>query len=180
VGAPDGATTDPLIARSAEASIAGPVGPLDLAVRAERTRFSDGNDRTAVQGNARYTVSPHLALLYAGDRLAFGARSALYWTPLLYIAQAGGVELAARRRTGLSVTVRALPGVAWTEEELTFPDSLGGGVGIRRRLAPQLQAGGELLYRSPRWEMAAGLSYGRGRAGDYQQMSATIQMSLKP
>jgi hypothetical protein len=178
IGVPDAA--DPLLARSVAASVAGPAGPLDLGLRYDRTRYSDDNEATSAQGHARYPLSRSLALMYASDYLSFTDRRALYWTPLAYLAQSAGVELATRRHTGLSLAVRALPGFAWTKEQVVFADSLGGGTGIRRRFAPQFTAGAELSYRSARWEMNAGLSYGRGRAGDYQRVAATAGLSLKP
>jgi hypothetical protein len=81
--------------------------------------------------------------------------------------------------------VRALPGLAWSRDVST-PVSL---VTDRRNRAPrpapfvdtralQLTTGGELTWRDPRWEGAAGVTYGRGRTGDYHRVGATLGMRV--
>jgi hypothetical protein len=42
----------------------------------------------------------------------------------------------------------------------------------------QVSAGAEVEYRAPSWETAGAVDYGRGRAGDYQRLGASITVRI--
>ena len=51
---------------------------------------------------------------------------------------------------------------------------------ITRHTAFQFGAGTEVGYRVHGWEGAGALSYGRGRAGDYQRVGASVTLRMVP
>jgi hypothetical protein len=165
----------PLRENSTTASIAGPLARADLALVGQQSRLSDGNVRTIMQLYARYPLAPRLAMIYAGSGIRFSQRSSLYWDPIGYLSNATGLEYAVRRARGLTYAMQVLPGIAWTNESPpgALPSEL-------RRTAAQLSAAGDASYRAESWEAGAGLSYNRGRAGDYQRVGATVQLRLTP
>ena len=176
---------DAITEQSATGMLGGPVGRADVAVSAQQTRLSDGNRRTTMQGYARYPLAPGTNIVYSGTRLAFSDRSTRYWDPISYVAHAVGLEFGSRNYRGFSAVVRALPGLAWTRD-VPAGVSLGS---VSRNRAPrpppfvdtrafQLTTGGELTWRDPRWEGTAGVTYGRGRTGDYRQFGATLGMRV--
>jgi hypothetical protein len=155
-------------------------------VTAQQSRLSDGNTRVTLQGYARYELSPGLYAVYSASRLAFAQRSSRYWDPLDYVAQGAGLEIAARAPYGMSCALTALPGWAWTREMTPASAPVGGRQ--RRVVAPeivnhsafQLMTSGELTWRDPQWVGSMALSYGRGRAGDYQRLAMTITARAYP
>ena len=172
----DAGTGRPLVGRSATATVAGPIGAADLAVSAQRTRLDDDNLRTTLQGYARWGFAPHLHAVYSASVIRFAERSVAYWDPPSYVAHAAGLELASRRPRGVSFALRALPGIARAEEVLRDEELQE--IGVRTRWVPQFSGGGELSYRTQRWELAAGLAYGRGRSGDYERLDSNVQLRL--
>lgn len=165
----------PLRENSTTVSLAGPVARVDLALVGQQTRLSDGNVRTTVQLYARVPLVPHLAMLYAASGIRFSQRSPLYWDPIDYVSNATGLEYAVRRARGFTYAVQVLPGIAWANESspVTFPNEM-------RRTAMQLTGAGDASYRAESWEAGAGLTYNRGRTGDYQRLGATTQLRLTP
>jgi tetratricopeptide (TPR) repeat protein len=159
--------------QSSGISAAGPFGKVDLAGRYQSASLSDGNTRSALQAYARVPARRPLAFVYSASSLSYEQTSLLYWSPERYVAHSGGVEYALRRVRGLSFVARALPGVAWTTER----DSTGARVD---RNAMQLSGGVEASYRTPRWEIGGGLSYGRGRAGGYERFDAMLRARFLP
>jgi len=176
---------DVITEQSATGMLGGPVGQADVAVSAQQTRLSDGNRRTTVEGYARYRLTPGIRIVYSGTRLTFSDRSTRYWDPISYDAHAVGLELGSQHYRGFSAVVRALPGLAWSRDVPTPVPP----INVRRTRAPppppfvdtrafQLTTGGELTWRDPRWEGAAGVTYGQGRAGDYRRLGATLGMRV--
>ena len=175
----------PLTERTTAATLAGPLGGLDVGVSWQRSRISDGNTRLTMQGYARYPLAAHLFALYSGSVVAFAERSSLYWDPKSYVAHGAGLEVALRRTRGLSIAARVLPSFAWSTEAppLSASPLVGGGAtrgALEQRSALQLGGGGEGSYRSDRWEVAGGLSYGRGRAGNYQRLGGSLTVRILP
>src|SRR6185503_10736966 len=169
---------DALLDRGGGLTLGGPLGRLDLAGRWHRSRLSAGNTRMEAQGLLRYPLAPSLYLVYSAGLLEFAERSTLYWDPARYITHGAGIEYAMRRTSGLSFSGRVLPAFASSMEALPLPgaralgaDALRGP--LARHTATELSGGGEMWYRTSRWEAAAAASYGRGRAGDYQRFGAS-------
>jgi hypothetical protein len=133
----------------------------------------------------RYAVVPSLYLVYSAGLVEFAERSTLYWDPARYVTHGAGVEYAVRRTKGLSFSGRVLPAFASSMESLPLPgapalgaDALRGP--LARHTAAELSGSGELGYRTSRWEAAAAASYGRGRAGDYQRVGASLSVRILP
>jgi tetratricopeptide (TPR) repeat protein len=175
------ATGAPLTDDRLTAAIAGPIGAADIALSVGRSHLSDGNRLTTVQAYARYALAPNVYGVYAVTSQGFAERSARYWDPMRYVAHEAGVEFAADRRRGLSWSLRALPGIAASHELATtrvvrgrFDEDT---VLTRAPVhldAVQLELSGDLAWRFAGWEVAAGVGYGRGRAGDYQRLGAIL------
>lgn len=166
----------PLSGRSVTGTVAGPIGAADVAVSGQQTRLGDGNLRTTVQAYARYALRPRVSVLYSASGVRFHERSTAYWDPLRYQAHGVGLELASRRPRGFSFALRAIPGAARAEElqRSVYQEPLD----VVRRWVPQFSGGGEWSWRSQRWELAAGLAYGRGRSGDYERLDTNVQVRL--
>ena len=176
---------DPIIERGITFTLGGPVGKLDAAALWQQSRFSDGNTRLEMQGLVRYPVAPALFVVYAGSAVRYAKRSMLYWDPDRYTSHGAGIEYARRRLRGLSVAVRALPAFASSVEAQALPGAPALGVApargpLEQRTAVQLSGSGDVSFRAARWELAGALSYGRGRAGDYQRYGASIMLRLAP
>jgi hypothetical protein len=78
-----------------------------------------------------------------------------------------------------------LPSYATSDEAsfvtpATAGDPTAGRGPIARHMAWQFGAGAEIAYRVHNWEAAGALSYGRGRAGDYQRAGASLTVRLVP
>ena len=121
---------------------------------------------------------PGVNAVYVGNVIKFAARSDRYWDPLDYSGHGLGLELASRATRGLSAAVRGLPGVAWSSELLPQPGARSRVRVIQRRTGFQVGGSGELVWRDPRWEGIAQLSYGRGRVGYYRSFGATLGLRV--
>lgn len=175
----------PLIERDAAVTIGGPVGPLDVGLGVQRSLLSDGNRRLTIDSYLRYPLGGHLYALYSGTGLGFAQRSMVYWDPSRYSAQSAGVEYSVRHARGLSFAARVLPSYATSDEAPILPAAAPGDPEfvrgpIARRSALQLGASADLGYRVHGWEAAGAVSYGRGRAGDYQRVGASITIRMAP
>ena len=175
----------PLIERDAAVTLGGPIGPLDVGVGVQRSLLSDGNRRLTINSYLRYPLGGNLYALYSGTGLGFAERSMVYWDPSQYSAQAVGMEYSVRRAQGFSFAARAMPSYATSEEAPIIPtDALGDPAFTRgpmmRHSALQLGASADIGYRMHGWEAAGAVSYGRGRAGDYQRFGASITIRLVP
>ena len=175
----------PLVERDAAVTIGGPVGPLDIGVSVQRSLLSDGNRRLTIDSYLRYPLGGSLYALYSGTGLGFAERSTIYWDPSRYSAQSAGVEYAFRRARGVSFAARVLPSYATSDESPIVPSAIPGDPGFTRgpmihRSALQLGASAEIGYRVHGWEAAGAVSYGRGRAGDYQRVGASITVRMVP
>jgi len=164
--------------QSLRISLGGPVRAADLAIAGERTLMSDGNLRLTVEGFGRYPLTPGIAAVYSLSVLRFSERSARYWDPRSYIANALGLEAATRRVRGWSAAVRFLPGVAQADEVGSLA-RVTAGTGART-VVGQLTTSGEMSYRARAWEFAVAASYGRGRSGGYQRAGANAVLRLTP
>jgi hypothetical protein len=123
--------------------------------------------------------------VYAGSGLGFAERSTQYWDPDRYTAHAAGIEYAVRRARGFSFAARVLPSYAMSDEATVIHSTSPGDVSVSRgplthHTATQLGGGMELGYRVHGWEAGGALSYGRGRAGDYQRVGASIIVRVVP
>jgi tetratricopeptide (TPR) repeat protein len=175
----------PLMERDAAISIGGPFGPLDIGARWERSTLSDGNRRLTLETAVRYPLAPHVFALYSGNGVAFADRSTLYWDPDRFLAQGVGLEYAVRHVRGLSIAARVVPTFASSAEAVTPAFSIPGDPSVIRgpithHTAWQFVAGAEAAYRTHAWELAGALSYGRGRADDYERAAASIALRLLP
>jgi tetratricopeptide (TPR) repeat protein len=175
---------DVLIDRSVTGTLGGPIGRADVGLSAQLTRLSDDNSRVSLQGFLRYPLTSGIAAVYSASSVKFAHRTTQYWDPFSYFAQGVGLELASEQMHGLSFAARAIPGVARSRE---LPPVVNRPPGSRaRRSQPvnlsafQVAASGELVWRDPRWEGTAGLNFGRGRAGDYQRLGATLGVRVLP
>ena len=174
----------PIMERSTAATLGGPIGPADVALTVERSRLSDGNTRVTFQAYSRYRLAEHLFAVYAASTQQFAERSARYWDPTRYVANGAGVELATRRPTGFSFAARVIPGIAVSNELVSVSDTLAPAPALPdenvRRSAMQLTAGGDASYRTNAFDAGASLAYGRGRAGDYQRLGASVWIRWAP
>jgi hypothetical protein len=170
---PDGENSAPLREQNSAISVAGPLRKADVAGRYQSATLSDGNSRAGLQGYVRFPTGRTVALLYSGSTLSYGRTSALYWSPTSYLAHAAGVEYSVRRLRGLSFAARVLPGLAWSTER----DSTGDMVS---NSGTQLTGGVESVYRTLKWEIGGGLSYGQGRAGEYRRFDAMLRARYLP
>ena len=175
----------PLIERDAAISLGGPLGPLDIGFGIQRSLLSDGNRRLTIDSYLRYALGGNLYALYSGTGLGFAQRSTVYWDPSLYSAQSAGVEYSVRRARGFSFAARVMPSYATSDEAPIIPAAAFGDPAftrgpMTRRSALQLGASADLGYRVHGWEAAGAVSYGRGRAGDYQRVGATITIRMAP
>jgi tetratricopeptide (TPR) repeat protein len=171
-----GGPTPALIANAATISTGGPVGPMDVAGSWTRTWLSDGNFGQSLDAYARLpltSVSSHLNAVYQGNVVSYAEATSLYWDPVRYASHAVGPELAMRHAHGLSLAARVLAGLATSVERDTTARNA-----LIRQSALQLSTGGEASYRGAWWEGAAGIAYGRGRAGGYERLGATVTIRV--
>ncbi|HEV8235364.1 MAG TPA: hypothetical protein VGP84_12240, partial [Gemmatimonadaceae bacterium] len=171
-----------LAERDVAATIGGPIGPLDIGARWQQSLISDGNRRITIESYARYALGGDLFAVYSGSGVGFAQRSLLYWDPAQYAAHGVGVEYAVRRARGFSFAARVIPTYAWSDESRILPSPDGGFIRdpVTRHRAVQLGAGAEAGFRVHNWELGGALSYGRGRAGEYQRFGATVTLRLAP
>jgi Flp pilus assembly protein TadD len=176
---------EPLVERDAALTLGGPLAALDVGVSVQRSLLSDGNRRLTIESYLRYPLAGHLYALYSGDGVGFANRSTAYWDPARYAALSAGLEYAIRRARGLSFAARLLPGYATSDEAASLPSQIPGAPSIvqgsiTHHIAVQVSGGAEAAYRAHGWEAAAAMSYGRGRAGDYQRLGASISVRKAP
>ena len=174
-----------LVERDVAVTLGGPAGLFDVAVSVQRSLLSDGNRRLTIDSYLRYPLGGNLYALYAGTGLGFAQRSMIYWDPSRYSAQSAGLEYSVRRARGLSLAARALPSYATSDEAPILPGAAAGDAAlvrgpVTRHSALQLGASAEIGYRLHGWEAAGAVSYGRGRAGDYQRVGASITLRMVP
>lgn len=170
----------PLTERDATVTLGGPLGPLDVGVSWQRAQVSDGNHRLTIESYARYPLGANVFAVYSGSGVQFSQRSTLYWDPQLYASQGAGVEYSVRQARGFSFAARVLPSYAWSDESPIIASADGSVVRgpIARHTAVQMGASADAGYRAHGWDAAGALSYGRGRAGDYQRFGASITVRL--
>ena len=176
---PFGEGSRPLTEFNSAFSVAGPVGPIDIAAGVRQADISDNNRRNELEGYARLPVGPVASLVYWGNTIAFAVPTANYWSPQSYASNALGVELAERQLRGLSLVARVLPGVASTDDSPfthTGNTKPAAGADGTKRLHFQISAGGELAYRRPGWE--SGLGFDWGRIANYSRTSLSFHLSL--
>jgi len=177
---------DALTEQDLSATLGGPAGPADFAATAQRSRLSDGNTRVTLQAFFRFPLAPGVSAIYQGTSISFAKRSTQYWDPLDYMAHGAGLEIGVRRFRGLSAAVRAFPGVGKSTELLLPAPSSRTSRRTQRTAEPvthsafQFGADGTLGWRDERWEGGAALTYGRGRAGEYQRVGLTFGVRLTP
>jgi hypothetical protein len=173
---PLGEGSRPLTEFASAFSVAGPVGPVDIAVGVKQADISDRNRRTEVQGYARLPLNTALSVVYWGNSIAFAKPTASYWSPQSYASNALGLELAARQLRGWSLVARVLPGVASTDDSpFTHTASIVADTSAKR-LRFQISTGAELAYRRPGWE--SGIGFDWGRIANYSRSSLTARLTL--
>lgn len=171
--------TRALVGRAMSATVTAPVERATVTVTAERMLLSDGNRRTSVGVSARLPITANVAALYDGGMLGYAQSSGEYWDPSRYTQQMVGVEVAVHPAKDLSISVRALPGIARSVESLPAAESTGVRVALPGRTVPQFATSGDLAWRAaPGVQVDAGLGYGRGREGTYQSMNGTLRVRL--
>lgn len=172
------ASAGPIVGRTASASVSVPVGNASLTVSGERLELSDGNARNLVSAAVRLPLASNVAAIYDGSVMGFARQSELYWDPHRYTSQAVGIEVTGQPARGLSVAVRALPGLARSEEPISVP---GGNTTslLSSRQVFEFSTGGELRYHVGRWDASAAAGYGRGREGNYQSLNGSIRLHMK-
>ena len=170
------ASTKPLTGTTAKVGVRVPVGPTEISVDGEQLWLSDGNRRTGVTAALRMPVTRRLSAMYVGSQLGYAERSDVYWDPSRYTSHSLGLEYAVRRPTGLSIAVRALPGVARSRE--SFGINQDTSIALEPRNVMQLSAGGDLEYRRRRWALIMSGGYGRGREGGYQSLNGSLRLRL--
>ncbi|HKN64713.1 MAG TPA: tetratricopeptide repeat protein [Gemmatimonadaceae bacterium] len=172
------ASAGPIVGRTASASVSVPVGSASLTVSGERLELSDGNARNLVSAAVRVPLASNVAAIYDGSVMGFARQSDLYWDPHRYTSQAVGIEVTGQPARGLSVAVRALPGLARSEEPVVAPGGNTSGL-FSSRQAFEFSTGGELRYHVGRWDASAAAGYGRGREGNYQSLNGSIRLHMK-
>ena len=170
------ASTKPLTGTTAKLGVRVPVGPTEISVDGEQLWLSDGNRRTGVSAALRVPVTRRLSAMYVGSQLGYAERSDVYWDPMRYQSHSLGLEYAVRRPTGLSIAVRALPGVARSRE--SFGINQDTSIALEPKSVMQLSASTDLEYRRRRWALIMSGGYGRGREGGYQSLNGTLRLRL--
>jgi hypothetical protein len=155
-----------------------PVGRASLTITGERLELSDGNARNMMSAAIRVPLATNLAALYDGSVMGYARTSDLYWDPHRYTTHAIGIEVTGQPARGVTLAVRALPGIAASEEPVAAQPGAPGAF-LPARHAFQLSTGGELQYHDNRWDASAGAGYGRGREGNYQSLNGTVRVRVK-
>jgi len=168
------ASSKPLTGTTTRAGVRVPIGGTEISVDAEQLWLSDGNRRTGVSAGARLPVAKRLNVLYVGSQLGFEQRSDVYWDPTRYTSHSLGLEYAVRRPTGLSLAVRALPGIARSSESFRLGQDTS--ITFEPRNVMQVSASGDLEYRRQRWALVMSGGYSRGREGGYQALNGTLRL----
>jgi len=173
---------DVLTERSLNATLGGPIGRADVAVTGEQSRLSDDNLRKTIHGMVRYALGPGVSAIYDVSRVTYEKRSTRYWDPIEYTSHGLGLELASRPVSGPTIALTAIPGRAWGREIPYLPAPRGvrpeRADTVANRSAFQVGATAEIGWRDPSWEWSTALTYGRGRAGDYQRLGVTLAVRV--
>lgn len=170
-------STRPMRGTTIHAGVRIPAGSAELSVDGEQLYLSDGNRRTAISAGVRVPVTKRISAIYVGSSMGYAERSDLYWDPTRYTSHSVGVEYAVRKPMGLSLAVRALPGIARSSESLRLAqDSLA--VNFAPRNVSQLSLSGDLEYRRNRWALQMSSGYGRGREGGYQSLNGSLRLRV--
>jgi tetratricopeptide (TPR) repeat protein len=170
------ASTKPLTGTTARAGVRVPVGPTEISLDGEQLWLSDGNRRTGFAAAVRVPVTKRLSAMYIGSQLGYSERSDIYWDPTRYTSHSLGLEYAMRKPTGLSIAVRALPGVARSSESFAIAQDTS--VSFEPRNVMQMSASGDIEYRRRRWALIMSGGYGRGREGGYQSLNGSLRLRL--
>ncbi len=173
-------TREPMRTRTASISASAPVGRMTIDARAERTRVSDGNDRTAVTFSARQPVSRSMRFVYTAGTLGYSTFGSGYWTPERYTSIAAGVELERAVGKNLTVAGRALAGAAMASDRLLLAP------GVPQPPAKwvgQFQGSVDATYRGRNWELNASGGYGQGARGSvgetgYRSLNGTVRVRV--
>jgi tetratricopeptide (TPR) repeat protein len=174
-----GGVAAPVTGRTATASVSVPLGSASLTVTGERLELSDGNARNLVSAAIRLPLASNVAAIYDGSLMGYTRPSDLYWDPHRYASQAVGVEVTGNPARGLTVALRALPGVAVTEEPVSAPAPGTTASFLPSRRAFQLETGGDVSYHAGRWDASADAGYGRGRDGGYQTLNGSFRVRMQ-
>lgn len=168
----------PLTMRSVAATAAMAVASARVEATVERMRLSDGNSRT----NARITLSQPLTrsmrIIYSAGVMGYDGAGVMYWDPERYESHAVGVEYALPVTDRVTVSARAVGGVARATER--FPLAAGFSP-PRADWVPHFSGGIDASYRLPGVEITASGGYGRGAprgAGEpgYQSLNGTLRV----
>jgi hypothetical protein len=171
---------EPLRTRTASISATAPVGRITVDARAERTRVSDGNSRTAVTVSARQPVSRSMRFVYSAGTLGYSGSGSGYWAPERYTSIAAGLEV--ERALGKKVTVagRALAGAAMASDRLLLAPGV---APPPAKWVGQFQGSVDATYRGRNWELNASGGYGQGARGTigetgYRSLNGTIRLRV--
>ena len=170
-----------LVGRTVRAAVSMPVGRAELTVAGERLDLSDGNARNLVSATVRVPLANGIAALYDGSVMGYSQPSERYWDPNRYNTQAVGVEVSGAPAPGLTLAVRALPGVARSREQVVTsrsPADTASELALPARSVFQLNTGAEVNYRANRWELSAGAGYARGRENGYQALNGSLRVRV--
>ena len=174
----DAEMRDPLTMRSLAATASMAIGSAQVAASVEQMRLSDRNTRMNARLTLSQPVTRSLRVIYSGGLLGYDGSGVTYWDPEQYESHAVGIEYAVPVTDRITVSARALGGVARATER--FPVASG----FRRPPSdwtPQFSGGVDATYRLPGWEITASGGYGRGAprgSGEpgYQSLNGTLRV----
>ena len=169
---------DPLTMRSLAATASMAIGSAQVAASVEQMRLSDRNTRLNARLTLSQPVTRSLRIIYSGGLLGYEGSGVTYWDPEQYESHAVGLEYAVPVTDRITVSARALGGVARATERLPMA------AGFRPPPAdwvPQFSGGVDATYRMPGWEITASGGYGRGAprgSGEpgYQSLNGTLRV----
>ena len=170
----------PVRARTLRATAGTRVGRATVELSAEQMRLADRNTRRSVSVMVRQPVSRAFRIIYSAGTLQWSGGSPTYWDPRTYSHQAVGIEAARNVGSRMSVSARALAGVARTAERVPLAP---GAAPIGSSWAPQFSGGVDATYRSKSFDITAGAGYGRGapREGGvppYQALNGSLRVRI--
>ena len=174
----DAGMQDPLTMRSLAATASMALGSAQVAASIEQMRLSDRNTRTNARLTLSQPVTRSLRVIYSGGLLGYQGSGVTYWDPEQYESHAVGLEYAVPVTDRITVSARALGGVARATERFPLAS------GFQRPSAdwvPQFSGGVDATYRIPGWEITASGGYGRGAprgSGEpgYQSLNGTLRV----
>src|SRR5688500_5936157 len=115
-------------------------------------RLSDRNTRTTARVTLSQPVTRALRVIYSGGMLGYDGSGVTYWDPRQYVSHAVGVEYAVPVNDRITVSARALGGVARATERLPVA---AGFTAPRADWVPLFSGGVDATYRRPGWEITA-------------------------